>query len=109
VPKFPNLGVSGSNPLGVASFPPFLRRQERRPWVWGLRWGLLAAGMPQEHLCPACGVQEERLRDRTKADYLQAKIETACGDLPLDALDDPRVTRDFLDWRGSNSSKPAAR
>jgi hypothetical protein len=47
----------------------------------------------------------ERLRDRTKADYL-AKIETAFGDLPLDALDDPRVTRDFLYWRGSMASSP---
>jgi hypothetical protein len=48
----------------------------------------------------------ERLCDCTKADYLQqlAKIETAFGDLPLDA-----VTRDFLYWRGSNASKPAAR
>jgi len=42
--------------------------------------------------------------DRTKADYLQAKIETAFGDLPLDA-----VTRDFIYWRGSNASKLAVR
>ncbi len=43
------------------------------------------------------------LRPRTKADYQQhiAKIEEKFGDLPLAALDDPRVTRDFLEWRDS--------
>jgi integrase len=48
------------------------------------------------------------LRERTKADYLKqiAKIEADFGDLPLDALDDPRVTRDFLDWRGGMASSP---
>ena len=45
-------------------------------------------------------------RARTQADYLKqiAKIERAFGDLPLAALDDPRVTRDFLDWRDSMTS-----
>jgi hypothetical protein len=35
-----------------------------------------------------------KLRDRTQADYLKqlSKIEAAFCDLPLDALDDPRVT-----------------
>jgi integrase len=42
-----------------------------------------------------------RLGERTKSDYLKdlAKIEREFGDLPLDALDDPRVTHDFLRWR----------
>jgi len=48
------------------------------------------------------------LRERTRADYLKqiGKIEVAFGDLPIDALDDPRVTRDFLDWRDSMASSP---
>ena len=48
------------------------------------------------------------LRERTRADYLKqiAKVETAFGDLPIDALDDPRVTRDFLDWRDGMASSP---
>ena len=47
-------------------------------------------------------------RERTQADYRKqiAKIEAAFGDLPLDALDDPRVTRDFLDWRDGMASSP---
>src|SRR5262245_11721666 len=41
------------------------------------------------------------LRERTKSDYLKqiAKIERAFGDLPLAALEDPNVTKDFLSWR----------
>jgi integrase len=48
------------------------------------------------------------LRERTRADYSKqiAKIEAAFADLPLDALDDPRLTRVFLDWRDSMSSSP---
>ena len=48
------------------------------------------------------------LRPRTRADYLQliAKIETKFGDLPLAALDDARVSRDFLDWRDSMAHTP---
>ncbi len=48
------------------------------------------------------------LRERTRADYSKqiAKIEAAFADLPLDALDDPRVTRDLLSWRDGMSSKP---
>src|SRR5262249_54980790 len=40
------------------------------------------------------------LKPRTNSDYLQhiARIETKFGDLPLAALDDARVTRDFLEW-----------
>jgi integrase len=40
-------------------------------------------------------------RDRSADDYSRhlAKIELAFTDLPLAALEDPRVTRDFLDWR----------
>jgi integrase len=43
----------------------------------------------------------DALRDRTKADYQKqiAKIERKFGDLPLAALDDPKVTREFLEWR----------
>jgi integrase len=49
-----------------------------------------------------------KLKPRTKADYLQhiAKIETKFGDLPLTALEDARVTRDFLDWRNSMAHSP---
>jgi integrase len=41
------------------------------------------------------------LAPRTKKDYLKhiGAIEEAFGDLPLDALEDPRVTREFLAWR----------
>jgi integrase len=41
------------------------------------------------------------LSDRTKSDYqkLIDKIERAFGDLPLAALDDPKVTKEFLRWR----------
>jgi integrase len=43
----------------------------------------------------------EGLRERTKSDYLKqiAKIERAFGDLPLAALNDPKVTKEFLSWR----------
>ncbi|MGH6804053.1 MAG: tyrosine-type recombinase/integrase [Methyloceanibacter sp.] len=46
------------------------------------------------------------VRDRTKADYLRqlAKIERAFGNLPIAALDDPKVTKDFLDWRDGMAS-----
>ena len=43
-----------------------------------------------------------KLADRT--DHYKrhlSKIEIAFGDLPLDALEDPRVTREFLNWRDS--------
>jgi integrase len=48
------------------------------------------------------------LRASTKDDYLKhlAHIEKAFGDLPLAALDDARVTRDFLEWRDSMAKKP---
>jgi hypothetical protein len=40
------------------------------------------------------------LSPRSQSDYLKQikKIETKFGDLPLAALDDARVTRDFLEW-----------
>ena len=43
----------------------------------------------------------ELLEPRTKRDYLRqiARIEPTFGDLPIAALDDPRITRDFLEWR----------
>ncbi|MEG6508603.1 tyrosine-type recombinase/integrase [Methyloligella sp. 2.7D] len=49
-----------------------------------------------------------RLRERTQADYLKQirKIEAAFGGLPLAALDDPRVTRDLLEWRDSMAASP---
>ena len=48
------------------------------------------------------------VRDRTKADYLKqiAKIERAFSDLPMAALDEPAVTKVFLDWRDSMRSGP---
>jgi integrase len=48
------------------------------------------------------------LSPRSKADYLQhvARIETKFGDLPLAALEDARVTRDFLEWRDSMGHSP---
>jgi integrase len=47
-------------------------------------------------------------RERTKADYHKhiAKIEQAFGDLPMAALDDPRITREFLDWRDTMANSP---
>jgi integrase len=41
------------------------------------------------------------LRERTQRDYRKqmAKVEAEFGDLPLEALEDPRVTKDFLEWR----------
>jgi integrase len=41
------------------------------------------------------------LRERTKSDYLKqiGKIERAFGDLPLAALNEPEVTKEFLSWR----------
>jgi integrase len=43
----------------------------------------------------------ELLEPRTKRDYLQqlARIEPVFGSMPIAALDDPRVSRDFLEWR----------
>jgi integrase len=48
------------------------------------------------------------VRDRTKADYMTqlAKIERALGDLPIAALDEPLVTKVFLDWRDRMASSP---
>jgi integrase len=44
-----------------------------------------------------------KLAKQTAANYSRylSKIELAFADLPIAALDDPRVTRDFLDWRDS--------
>jgi integrase len=48
------------------------------------------------------------LRPRTKSDYLKhiAKIEKAFGTLPLEALEDARVTKDFLEWRDGMANSP---
>ena len=50
------------------------------------------------------------LRERTKSDYLKqiAKIERAFGDLPLAALSDPKVTKEFLSWRDRIASAKQA-
>jgi integrase len=47
-------------------------------------------------------------RERTQRDYQKMirKIEDAFGDLPIAALNDQRVTKDFLDWRDSMASSP---
>jgi hypothetical protein len=48
------------------------------------------------------------LKPRTKSDYLKhlARIEKQFGDLPLAALDDARVTKDFLEWRDGMAASP---
>lgn len=48
------------------------------------------------------------LRKRTQDDYTKqiAKIEIRFGELPIAALDDARVTRDFLEWRDSLAHSP---
>jgi hypothetical protein len=48
------------------------------------------------------------LKPRTKADYLKLlpRIEKQFGDLPLAALDDARVTKDFLEWRDGMAASP---
>jgi integrase len=48
------------------------------------------------------------LRERTRASYQKIirKIEDAFGDLPIAALNDPRVTKEFLDWRDSMATTP---
>lgn len=48
------------------------------------------------------------LSKRSQSDYLQqlAKIEEKFGTLPLAALDDARVTKDFLEWRDSMANSP---
>jgi integrase len=50
----------------------------------------------------------EKLEPRTQRDYLNhiARIENDFGDLPIDALDDPRVTKDFLEWRDGLAISP---
>jgi hypothetical protein len=50
----------------------------------------------------------ESLEPRTQRDYLRqiARIEVSFGDLPIAALDDPRVTRDFVEWRDGLSISP---
>lgn len=44
---------------------------------------------------------EEKLAPSTQAEYkrMLTKSETKFGDMPIAALEDPRVKRDFLDWR----------
>jgi integrase len=44
---------------------------------------------------------DEKLAPSTKAEYrrMLGKSESEFGDMPIAALDDPRVRRDFMDWR----------
>jgi integrase len=44
---------------------------------------------------------DERLQPSTKVEYrrMLTKAEAEFGDMPTAALDDPRVRRDFMDWR----------
>ena len=44
---------------------------------------------------------EDNLAPSTRSEYkrMLTKTESIFGDMPLAALDDPRVKRDFLDWR----------
>lgn len=48
------------------------------------------------------------LSARSRADYLQqiSRIEEKFGTLPLAALDDARVSKDFLDWRDTLAASP---
>jgi hypothetical protein len=48
------------------------------------------------------------LSPRSQSDYFKQikKIETKFGDLPLAALDDPRVTLEFRQWRDSMAKSP---
>jgi integrase len=45
---------------------------------------------------------------RTQSDYLKQikKIETKFADLPIAALEDARVTREFLEWRDTMAASP---
>lgn len=49
-----------------------------------------------------------RLAPRTRADYSKhlAAIEIKFGDVPLDVFDDPRITKDLLDWRDGKANSP---
>ena len=48
------------------------------------------------------------LSARSQLDYLKQikKIETKFADLPIAALDDARVTREFLEWRDRMANSP---
>ena len=48
------------------------------------------------------------LSARSQSDYLKQikKIESKFGDLPIAALDDARVTREFLEWRDGMAGSP---
>jgi integrase len=49
-----------------------------------------------------------KLSPRTKASYQRIirMTEDRFGDLPIAALNDPRVTKDFMDWRDSMAATP---
>jgi integrase len=48
-----------------------------------------------------------KLRERTQRDYRKqlVKVEAEFGDLPLVALEDLRITKDFLEWRDKLAAK----
>lgn len=48
------------------------------------------------------------LRERTRADYLKhiKRIEDKFGEMPIAALEDPRVTQSFLKWRDGMANSP---
>lgn len=48
------------------------------------------------------------LSARTQADYTLhiARIELAFGDLPMAALEDPRITLEFIEWRDRMANSP---
>jgi integrase len=54
---------------------------------------------------------EEKLAESTQAEYrrMLAAAEAEFGNMPLAALDDPRVRKDFLDWREKVSRVSGAR
>lgn len=56
-------------------------------------------------------VKFERLADSTKIEYARmlTKVEARFGSMPIAALDDPRVRRDFMEWHESIARESGAR
>jgi len=52
-----------------------------------------------------------KLADSTRKEYqrMLTKVEARFGDLPIAALDDPRVRQDFMGWRGTVSKESGER
>lgn len=53
----------------------------------------------------------ERLADRTKTEYrrMLTKVEGRFGTMPIAALDDPRIRRDFIEWHEAVARASGAR